>query len=338
MEVKKKIICIATPLYPPDVGGPSYYAKGLQEALEALGYETRLITYGRLMRLPTGIRHFLYFMRLLPQLLGADKMVVLDTFSAALPAAVASYIIRVPFVVRTGGDFVWEQYLDRTKDLMPLKDFYTKERAFTTKEKILLKATKFVLVRASLVIFSTELQRNIWTVAYAIDPEKTRTVENAIETALVSEEPAQKNFLWYVRATAFKNSERVHAAFAKAKESYPDIILEEGQLPKAQLLVRMKSCYAVILPSITEISPNYILDALRFHKPFIMDKYSGLADQLAPYGTLVDPLSVESIADGIMELASDEGYARAKEKAKTFSRVRTYADIANEIAELLSEI
>lgn len=330
-----KIICIATPLYPPDIGGPSYYAKGLSESLEALGYQTDLVTYGRLMRLPTGVRHLFFFLRLIPHMVRAHTLIVLDTFSVAFPVAVASSIFRVPFVVRTGGDFVWEQYLERTGDLMPLKDFYTGERNFTFKEKILLRATRFVLRRASVVIFSTKLQKDIWTQAYGIPARKTHIIENAVESALTGVEPTEKNFLWYVRATAFKNSKRVHEAFAIAKKKYPDIILEEGQLTKAELLERMKNCYAVILPSLTEISPNYILDALRFRKPFIMDKYSGLADQLGPYGTLVDPLSVDSIAEGIMELADSEGYARAKAKAESFALVRTYTDIARDFLEIL---
>lgn len=328
-------ILVATGIYPPDVGGPSYYAKELVEAFNALGHQAKPVTYGALMRFPTGVRHVLFFLRLLPKMLWAEKIIVLDTFSVALPVAVASSIFRVPFVVRTGGDFVWEQYLERTGDLVPLKDFYTTNRVFTTKEKIILSTTRVVLRRASLVIFSTQMQKDIWSAAYAIDQTKTRIVENAIDAPLPSVAPTQKNFLWYVRPTAFKNSKRLHTAFLKAKETYPEIVLEEGQVPKKELLERMKSCYAVVLPSITEISPNYILDALRFKKPFIMDMYSGLAHKLGSYGMLVDPLSEEDIACAIEELASSEGYVRAQEKVRMFSEVRTYKDIAKEFLTLL---
>lgn len=327
-------ILVATGIYPPEVGGPSYYAKELVEALNRLGHEAKPVTYGTLMRFPTGLRHLLFFFRLIPNMFWAEKIIALDTFSVALPVAVASMIFRVPFVIRTGGDFVWEQYLERTGDLVPLKDFYTNKRAFTTKEKIVLSVTRFVLRRAHLIIFSTRMQKDIWTGAYNIDQTKTRIIENAIDAPLPSEEPTHKNFLWYVRPTAFKNGVRLHKAFLKAKEEYPEIILEEGQIPKKDLLEKMKSCHAVMLPSITEISPNYILDALRFKKPFIMDKYSGLTDKLGRYGTLVDPLSEEDIARAIKELARDEGYTRAKEKVQAFSEVRTYEDIAREFLAL----
>jgi len=328
-------ILIATGIYPPQVGGPAYYAKGLSEALQEAGHEVQVVTYGSLMRLPTGVRHLAFLARLMPKVLWAERIIALDTFSVALPVALATRVLRVPFVVRTGGDFVWEEYLERTGESIPLKDFYTTSRSYTFKERLILRATQYVLERANVVLFSTALQRDVWTAAYTIAPERVRLIENAIDTSLPSVAPTKKNFLWYVRPTAFKNSARLHAAFAKAKERYPDIVLEEGQIPKQQLLEKMASCYAVVLPSLTEISPNYILDALRFKKPFIMDAYSGLADQLGPYGVVVDPLSEEDIARGIMELASDEGYAQAVAKAGRFSRVRTYADVARDMVAVL---
>ncbi len=328
-------ILIATGIYPPQVGGPAYYTKGLERALGEAGHETKVVTYGALMRLSAGLRHAAFFVRLLPKLVWADRVIALDTFSVAWPLALATRFVRVPFVLRTGGDFVWEEYLERTGEDILLKDFYTAPRAYTTKEKLILRATRYVLRHADKIIFSTALQRDIWIAAYKIPESKTRIIENAIDAPLPGSSPTQKNFLWYVRPTAFKNSARLHAVFAKAKEQYPDIILEEGQLPKQQLLEKMASCYAVLLPSLTEISPNYILDALRFKKPFIMDKYSGLAEKLGPYGMLVDPLDADDIAKGVAELASEEGYARAVARAAAFSEVRTYKEGAQDFIKIL---
>ena len=331
-------ILVATGIYPPAVGGPSYYAKGLVEALALLGHEAKPVTFGPLLRYPTGIRHLLFFLQLLKYMFWADRVIALDTVSVAVPVAVATSIFRTPFVVRTGGDFVWEQYLERTGELFPLKDFYTKTRTFSRKEKLLLRATSYVVRRASLIIFSTQMQKDIWVAAYHIDTTKARIIGNAVETELPSVEPTKKNFLWYVRNTAFKNSARLHEAFNEAKQRYPEIILEEGQVPQKELFLSMQSCYAVILPSLTDISPNYIVDALRFRKPFIMDMYSGMAEQFKPYGTLVDPESVEDIVRAIENLASEEGYRKALEKVRTFSQVRTYKEIAKEFVTLLETV
>ncbi|HVZ76233.1 MAG TPA: glycosyltransferase family 4 protein [Candidatus Paceibacterota bacterium] len=328
-------IVIATGIYPPQVGGPAYYAKGLAEAYTELGHVAVPVTYGALLRLPIGVRHLAYLARLIPKMRSASAVIALDTFSVAMPAAVACKIMRIPLIIRTGGDFLWEEYLERTGEIILLKDFYNAPRALNVKEKLIVRMTRFALDRAKYIVFSTRLQRDIWTKAYEIDSSKTKIIENAIEPMLEPAPAAEKNFLWYVRPTAFKNAARVREAFSLAKKKFPDITLEEGQIPKAQLLERMKGCYAVILPSLTEISPNYVIDALRFHKPFIMDKYSGLADELAPYGLLVDPLKVEDIARGIEELASDDGYQRALGKAKQFNRARTYREIAQDFLALI---
>ena len=331
-------IAIATGIYPPEAGGPAYYAQGLAEALRSKGHAVRTVTYGALKKLPSGVRHFAYLLRLAPKMLRADAVIALDTFSVELPAVIACGILRVPLVIRTGGDFLWEAYVERTNDPLPLPFFYEKHRPFTRKERIVFSLTRWTLAHANVIIFSTRMQRDLWVKAYGITPEKTRIIGNAVEAPLSSEKPARQNFLWHVRPNAIKNGARAHVAFARAKAEHPGIMLEEGVMPKKKLLERMRSCYAVILPSLTEISPNYILDALRFRKPFIMDKYSGLAQWLAPYGLLVDPLDEADIARAIIELASTECYARACEKAAAFAFTRTYAEVADDFLGLIKTV
>jgi glycosyltransferase involved in cell wall biosynthesis len=329
-------LVIATPLYPPEIGGPSYYAKGLEYAFKAMGHEVVVVAYGNLRKLPTGLCHLAYFFRIFPKLKGADAVIALDTASVAIPTWLGAKMRGVPFIIRTGGDFVWEHYLERTHELVPLPFFYDEQRELSTKERLVYALTRFV-VRRSTLVFSTEMQRNVWMHPYGLAKEKTRVVGNAVDAPLPSTKPTRKNFLWYVRGTAMKNGANLHAAFARAKKKFPDIEIEEGQLPKQELLERMKSCYAVLLPSVTEISPNYILDALRFKKPFIFDKYSGFAEWLSPHGGLVDPLDVGDIARAIEHLASDEGYREAVEKASRFSFVRTYDDVAKDFLPLIEQ-
>ena len=327
-------IVIATGIYPPEVGGPAYYAHGLAQALSAKGHEVSVVTYGTLKKLPTGIRHLAYFLRLAPRMVGADAVIALDTFSVAVPASILCRVLHVSFIIRTGGDFLWESYVERTGDMLPLPFFYEKHQSFTSKERMIISLTKWTLSRAT-VVFNTEMQRNLWTRPYGIDPAKARIIGNAVDAPLPAAPPKRRNFLWHVRPTAIKNAKHVHAAFEQVQHTHPEIVLEEGTLPKEELLERMRSCYAVILPSLTELSPNYILDALRFRKPFIMDKYAGVAGWLEQYGSLVDPLDEADIARAIEELADEEGYARACARAARFNFVRTYAEIADEFLALI---
>ena len=330
-------IVIATGIYPPEVGGPAYYAVDLADALKRSGCSIRVITYGWLKKLPTGLRHIVYGFKLLSTAFSADVVIALDTFSVAVPAAIVCHIVRVPLIIRTGGDFLWEAYVERTRDLVPFPFFYEKPRMLSFRERLIFKLTRFAL-RGARVVFSTEMQRDLWLTPYDIDPARAHIIPNAIEPPLSSEESQAQNYLWHVRLNAIKNVVHVRAAFAKAKAARPEIVLEEGIMPKARLLEGIKSCYAVMLPSVSEISPNYILDALRFHKPFIMTKYSGFAEWLGQYGILVDPLDEADITRAIAKIAEPAGYAEACAKAARFSFVRTYDEVAKDFLALIQQL
>lgn len=330
-------IVIATGIFPPEPGGPAYYAKHLADALREKRHEVTVVTYGALKRLPMGVRHIAYLFRLLPHLWGADVVLALDTFSVALPAVVAAPLFRVPVVIRTGGDFLWEQYVERTGHMVPLPFFYEQHQPFTRKERIVYALTRFVLARAMLV-FSTEFQRDVWIGAYGVKKEDTFLVDNAIAELFAPLPPERKNFLWYTRGIRFKNEATLRAAFAIAQEQVPDIVLETGTIPQRELIEKMRRCYAVILPSLTELSPNYILDALRCGKPFIQTKYSGFAERYAEYGLTCDPLSVEDIAARIVEMCDEKTYTRLTAQIQTLELSRTYADVADDFIALFAHL
>jgi glycosyltransferase involved in cell wall biosynthesis len=330
-------IVIATGIYPPEVGGPAYYAKHLADALSDKGEIVDVVTFGQLKRLPTGLRHIAFFFRLLPHLVSAEVVLALDTFSVALPVVVATRFIRRPIVIRTGGDFLWEAYVERTGHLLPLPSFYAQHRPFTRKERMVYAITTWVVARAT-VVFSTAFQRDIWIPAYGVPHEHTRIIENAIAGRFEPLLATRKNFLWYTRGIRFKNEEILKAAFAKAKAQVPDIELETGVVPQAELIERIRRGYAVILPSLTEISPNYILDALRCGKPFIQTKYSGFADTYAPYGLTCDPLSEDDIAEKIIELCDPVRYAALGEKISTLRLERTYVQVADDFLALFKTL
>ncbi len=328
-------IVIATGIYPPDIGGPSIYAQELKKAFEEKGHQVSVATYGALMRFPTGIRHLFYFVRVARQLRKADVCVGLDTFSSALPALIACKIFRVPFFIRTGGDFVWESYIERTKDPLPLSRFYSEHKPLTLRERLVIRITGFV-VRSATMIFSTRYQEDIWKKAYAITAQ-THIVRNAIGATLEQMEPINKNYLWYVRDVAVKNPERVHRAFTEAQKQYPEIVLEKGRVSHDELLKRIQASYAVVLPSVCEVSPNYIIDALRAHKPFIVTRECGEA-WLGQYGRVVDPLNETDLQKAFEELASPDGYTAACEKVKRFSEHRPYTVLADEFMSIISRV
>ncbi|HWP61420.1 MAG TPA: glycosyltransferase family 4 protein [Candidatus Paceibacterota bacterium] len=327
-------ILIATPIFPPQVGGPAFYSAQLSEALKRQGHQVTVKTYGALLQLPSGIRHLCFALRLLPAAFSCDAIIALDTFSAGVPAAFVSMLARKPLIARAGGDFLWEGYLERTRELVPLPQIYQERSRWGRRERIVFACVKFVARHARLA-FSSRWQLELWREPYQLLDNRVSVIENAIEASLPSHEAARKNFLFYTREIALKNHAEFRSAFAKAKEHIPEIELEEGVLSHAQLLERMQNCYAVVLPSISDITPNYIIDALRCGKPFLLTKYSAYADKFAGMGVVVDPLSVEDMARGIETLADPVQYARMREAVFSFKQVRTYDDVAREFVALL---
>ena len=72
-------ILIATGIYPPDIGGPAKYAKSLRDEFAKLGHKVKIVKYRIEKKLPIGIRHCLYFLRVVLNLPKTDLIIALDT-------------------------------------------------------------------------------------------------------------------------------------------------------------------------------------------------------------------------------------------------------------------
>ncbi len=327
-------LVIATGIFPPEVGGPAYYSKDLSEALTAQGHEVRIVLYGNLKSWPTGLRHALYAVKLIRYSFGADAIIAFDIYTVGFPAVIASLITRTPVIARIGGDFIWEMYTERTGDLLPLPNIYSERGRWGSKEQFIFRVQQWVIPRVNLA-FSCEWIRDLWRDVYQFDEANAHIIENPIPPKLVSKKPERKNFAFYTRQIALKNNEAFRRSFTRAKNIHPDIELEEGMVPKDDLMRRMQECYAVVLPSISDVTPNYIIDAIRCGKPFLLTKYSGYAERFRDFGVIVDPMSEEDMTRGIMALSEEKTYEMYKKRLAEFNTVRTFDDIAREFVAII---
>lgn len=330
-------ILIATPIYPPEAGGPSYYAKSLKDEFEKLGHTVTVRTYGMERSLPMGIRHFAYFLKTIPAYRRSDMTVLLDTFSVGFPVACMKKLFGGLVILRTGGDFLWENYVERTNERILFSKFYAKQRRFTLKEKIIFALSKFVVRTVSKVVFSTAYQRDVWMKPYGVDPEKLSIIENAYtKMSHVDEPTSRKDFFCAVRGDMkWKNTDTLERAFAKAQEVVPEIELDvRYDIPRDVLLERLRTCYAVVLVSFGDISPNFILEALSFGKPIIFTNENGLRDRIGDTVMYVDPLDETAITNAIVAMCYKNAHTLYQEKAQTFSLEHSYADIAHEFLAL----
>lgn len=338
--MKSKAVVVATGIYPPDVGGPAYYAKSLSEALARRGIRVKVKAYGLEKRLPTGLRHLWYALRLIPAVIGSQGIIALDTFSVGLPAVLIGRLFRKPVMIRVGGDFLWEQYVERTQTSTILRTFYaTKLPDLTLKEKVTFWLTRQVLRFSTKVVFSTAWQATIWQEAYGLSIYQQVVIENFYARTKVSENDVstsgQKVFLWAGRSLYLKNVSRLveAAALAKAKDPTIELKLLTG-VSQASLFEELRQAYAVVVPSLSEVSPNLVLEAIMYNKPVIVTKENGLMDRLGDRVVYLDPVDIDDIAKKLLALADPRQYADYVAKVSNLQFDHSYDDIAQEFSDL----
>lgn len=334
----KKIV-IATPLYPPQIGGPAQYAFNLEREFRALGYQVVTVKFATVLSWPAGLRHLIYFFKLWPALHRADCCLILDTFSVALPAVLAAKIFGVKTIIRTGGDFLWEFYVERTNDLVLLRHFYqTRLLSLSIKERLIFWLSRWVVLHCQQLVFSTVWQQKIWHQPYRLTREHCSVIENYYGPKEKSELPPQKIFLTGTRPLKWKNQIRLTKAFIQAQTKISEIFNNDSSAPFNEFIKKIAGCYAVVLVSLGDISPNLILDAIRYHKPFILTKETGLYDRLKDVGIFVDPENVAEIAEKIIWLADDKNYLVARQKIERFNFTHSWLEIAKEFISLFQKI
>ncbi len=324
---------IATGIYPPHVGGPAEYAKNLSDEYRRRGNDVVILTYERAERLlPPGLRHLWFFVRVLRHMWGVDAVIALDTLSVGFPAVIAAMFFGKYCVVRTGGDFLYEAYLNRTGSNAVLSEFYSPRYRLNFKERLIFTATTITLRSATAIAFSTQYQKNIFERAYGLDKRNTYIVENYFGEKLENFLPTKKVFLTAARPIVMKNIECLRVAFAVAQKNNPEISLEiVHDISYAEVCNKLAHCYAALLPSLTDISPNFILDAVRRNKPFILTRETGFVDVFGECGIFVDPTNIEQIAGAITWLSNDENWAAQSLKISEFSHTHSWSEIADEL-------
>lgn len=330
---------IATPSLPPAVAGPAQYAAGIGGELERRGEEVRTVAYGALEHaLPPLVRHKVYALRLASSALRSDIVFALDTWSVGVPALLVARIFRKKYLVRVGGDFLWESYVERTGEKVPLSEFYQNIRPLSLKEKLIRKGTGYLLSRADAILFTTTWQRDLWQKAYRFDDARAHVLENVFPPRETPSAPAHRTFVAAGRAIRLKNMETLRSAFRTVQERHPDIALDERQLPPAEHLARIARCYAVIVPSLSEVNPNTLVDAIRFGKPFIATRDTGALARLGTIGVFVDTRDEASLERAIESLLDPRLYEETASRIRAFTYVRTWDDIADDVARIANHL
>jgi glycosyltransferase involved in cell wall biosynthesis len=329
-------ILIVTPLLPPEPGGPSYLSVGLKHAFEKKGHEVAMVAFQEVRHAPRGLRHLLLLYKVLLQALRCDVLLVLDTMSVAVPAVLGGWLLGKRTVVRTGGDFVWEAYIERTKEKVLFRNFYPTPQTLSRKERMLLFVQKrIVLTLASHITYNTSLQREVWRSAFSIPDNKTSVTENTypLETRVAN---GGKDFVCAWRPTTFKNVDTLEGALLKVHEKHASVTVDFLRgVPREEVHMRLLTARALIVPSLTEFGPNLALEALALGVPVLLTKECGMYKELDGYVTWIDPLDSDDIANAMCALLDEKTYQAERKRAQSFSRVRTYDAVADDLLRLV---
>src|SRR3989344_13739 len=331
-------ILIVTGIYPPEIGGPAEYARNLKEVWVNRGDYVSLKVFSKFKNIPLGIRHIIFFFYIIPSVVTADYIFTLDAFSAGV-VTVAAKLFNKKVIFRTGGDVLWELYVERTGDMVLLKDFYkTRLHKLSTKEKLIFSLMKWALQNMSAVIWSTKWKKDIFLQPYGLQKQNHFVIDNYYGPKDYGVDTKEKIFIASGRSHKLKNIDLLIQVFQDEKIKESGVILDTQTVPPSEFFEKIKGSYAVISVSLSEISPNTIISAISAGKPFIVTEENGLKDRIGDVSIVINPLDIEDIKQKVLWLASPINYESQKRKLDSFNFVHSWESIAEEYITVYNSI
>jgi glycosyltransferase involved in cell wall biosynthesis len=344
-------LVIATPLYPPEIGGPATYTKILEEGLPQKGIEVEVVKFSDVRHLPKFIRHYLYYRRVLRAARSADVVLALDPVSVGLPALKAAQKAGKPFVVKIVGDYAWEQGQQRFGVTQNLDEFI-KTKNVASPVRVFRLIQTHVAESATRVIVPSEYLKGI-VMAWGILAEHIQVIYNAVpleEIGWVPESLAALPRPLVVtagRLVPWKHMTGVIDAVASLRDTSlaivgdgPDRMLLEqlaekklpgrhvftGMLSHTDVLATVRSAETFVLNSSYEGLSHHLVEALALGVPTIATRVGGNPEVVTHEedGLLIPVNDTAALAQALRLILTDDGLhtrlaTRAKEAAKRFS-------------------
>jgi len=175
-------LLIATGIYPPSVGGPATYSKLLYDELPKRGMQVEVVSFDSVRMLPVGVRHVLYFLKVLLAAIGKDIIYAQDPVSVGYPAMWVAKLLRKKFVLKIVGDYAWEQGMQRFGVRELLDDFVENKKEYSARVMRMQHMERTVASYAHNIIVPSEYLKKIVT-QWGVSPEKITVVYNAFESS-----------------------------------------------------------------------------------------------------------------------------------------------------------
>lgn len=360
-------ILIATGIFLPEIGGPATYVPNIAKEFLDLGHSVKVLTYSdkshypedknlpyeivRIKRSYKVLNYWRYYQAIKKMSKGYDLIYAFDHFSAGIPAARFSQKTGMPLIIRVGGDFIWERYLDKTGESIGLRQFY-ESGLHLKKENGRFKVIDWVFKTAKAVVFTTNFQREIFQKYYDLSPDKLFIVPNPIHVPadIPEKRNITKEIIFSGRFINKNNIANLILAFRDIKDkSFSLVLIGEGpqkeameklvktwsiknidiepKMSREELNKRVASAYLVVFPSYTDISPNSMLECISMNVPFISSTEIGF-DWLADKIRFFEPDKPEQIIAHINQLLDPKVYKEYSQIVEDIYYNYSYAQAA----------
>ena len=230
-------ILIATPIFPPESGGPATYVQELSARLPE-HYEVTLLTYAEnptpLSRgtlhvinknAPLPLRLWHFYRKLHELAADVDVIYAQGAVAAGLPAALAARRRRKPLIIKMVGDEAWERARASGQTTLSLPDFNV-NRAPGVYPKILRSIQFFVLRKADIVTTPSRYLAELFKRAYALNNQPVLVNYNPTTLIDVSGTQRTPHSIAVVnRLTRWKHVDEIIKAVALLKKRFPDVTL-----------------------------------------------------------------------------------------------------------------
>lgn len=317
-------ILLATPLYPPDSGGPSTYAKLLHDELPERGVEIVVVNFGSVRHLPPGVRHVVYFFKLLTHAKGTDVVYALDPVSVGLPASLAALLLGKKFLLRVPGDYAWEQGRQRFGVTEELDAFQDKK--YNRAVERLRGIQKFVARRAVKVVVPSEYMQRVVS-KWVTDAKKVEVIYSSahipVEYQLPENRPEGFLVVTIARRVPWKGVEALEKVVAR-ESGWTFKLLAD--LPHVEAMGWVKAADVFALNSTYEGLSHALIEAMALGTPVVATNVGGNPELIisGKNGLLIPPKDEQALHAALkhIEMHPEEARARAKkaeEKAQQFS-------------------
>ena len=233
-------ILLATPLYPPEIGGPATYIKELcerwrdQHDLTVVAFAStaepipgiKLITVSKKRALPLRLAKFTW--ELWKAAKGQEIIYAQNAVAAGLPAAIVGKLRNIPVIIKFVGDEAWERATQAKLTTKQLEEFLEHPDPTTPYMRLLTKVQGWVLRHVSLATTPSQYLRDAIVRAYHIPPERGVVNYNATEKAEIlpfEGEVHPHQVVATARLVEWKGIDGIIRAVAILKPRFPDITL-----------------------------------------------------------------------------------------------------------------